>query len=161
MIAFQKHCQNNQAKIMGFTIFMGIMTVMSVVMAIVVMVKDGSQGFVDDPMSAQALFIPVAFAMLLLVHKVFQLYIEGFFFNPEVLVVYRGLAKIAIIFALVIKPAFFMLVALLNNTDVTDLTIIYIARADFILAIVAYALNLVAGVTKLSRELEQEQELTI
>jgi len=161
MLAFQKYCQLNQNKIMGFTIFMGFMAVLCLIMAAVGFAKDGVDGFIHDPMNIQSLIIPFAFLLLLLIHKIFHLYIQGFFFNSEVLKVYRAIAKIAITFALIIKPAFFMLMSILNHEPLDDLTILYLAHADFLLAIVAYALNLVASVTKLSREIEQENELTI
>ena len=161
MIAFQKYCQLHQGKIMGFTIFMGIMSFLSLFIAAVSLWKDGTQGFTDDPMNVQSLIIPLAFLLLLLVHKIFHLYVQGHFFAPEVLKVYRAIAKIAIYIALVLKPAFFILLAVVNDAELDSLIMLYLAHADFLLAIVAYALNLVAGVTKISRDIEQEQELTI
>lgn len=161
MIAFQKYCQLHQGRIMGFTIFMGIMSLMSLFVLALSFTKDGGFALINEPMVLQGFAIPFGFLLLLLIHKVYHQYQQGVFFAPEVLRVYQAIAKITIYFALILKPAFFIAIDLYHQVPFEQFTLTYLSRADFVLAIVAYALNLVAGVTKLSREMEQEQELTI
>lgn len=161
MIAFQKYCQLHQSKIMGFTIFIGIIAAMMLLAAGLGLAKHGLGGFSNDMFTTQMIAIPLSFLVLLMLHKIFNLYQQGHFFAPQVLQIYRAIAQLALYYALVIKPTFFTTIAYFSPEPFDSFSSLYLMHTEFLLAIVAYTLNLVAGVTKLSREIEQEQELTI
>lgn len=165
MIAFQKLCQLNQGKIMGFTVFMGIMTLMSTVGGIAIISKKGVVEYFNDPVFFNlTITVPASFIFLLLVHKVFSLYIQGQFFTANVLNVFKTIAKLAISYGLIIKPGLMVAAQYLVFThqgENSNFIIQYLGAADFVVAVIGYALHLAASVTKISRELEEEQELTI
>ncbi|REL31644.1 DUF2975 domain-containing protein [Thalassotalea euphylliae] len=165
MIAFQKLCQLNQGKIMGFTIFMGIMTLMSLVGGIAIISKKGVAEFASDPVFFNLMItVPTSFIFLLLVHKIFNLYIQGEFFTANVLNVFKTIAKLAISYGLIIKPGIMIAteyLVLANQGEDFSFTTLYLGSADFVVAVIGYCLHLAAAVTKISRELEEEQELTI
>lgn len=161
MIAFQKYCKVHQGRLMGFTIFMGIAALVCILAIIAALYTGKYQKFADQIFSIQLIGFPLSFFILLLVHKIFKLYQQGFFFTQATLKVYRAIAQLAIYYALVIKPGYFLVIELTKGETLNMFFLTYLTAADFMLAIVAYALNLVAGITKLSRDIEQENELTI
>lgn len=161
MIAFQKYCKVHQGRLMGFTLFMGAMTVVCIAVTLVGVYLGKLHKLADLTISIQLIGVPLSFFTLLLIHKLFRLYKEGYFFSQATLKIYRTIAQLAIYYALIIKPGFVLIVELMKEEPLNTFFITYLSAADFMLAIVAYALNLVAGITKLSRDIEQENELTI
>jgi len=161
MIAFQKYCQIHQTKMYFFTSFLGFMTFLMFMMGVISIAKDGLIEATKDPVVMTALVdFPVSFLLLLLLHKVFNLYIKGQFFTSHTLNILQTIAKLAILFGMVIKPA--IEISLLYFTSDRALSLMdYFASVDLAISIVGYVLHIGTATHKISRELEKEQELTV
>lgn len=161
MIAFQKYCQVHQTKMYFFTSFLGFMTFMMMMIGIISIAKDGLEVAATDPLVMAALVdFPTSFLLILLLHKVFNLYIKGQFFTSYTLNVLHTIAKLAILLGVVIKPAIeICLIYFINDRSLSLMD--YFASVDLAIAVIGYVLHIATAAHKISRELEKEQELTV
>ncbi len=161
MLAFQKYCQVHQIKMLLFTSFLGLMTFFMFLMSIITVIKKGLAEALNDPITmAGFVDFPASFLLILLLHKIYNLYIQGHFFTSHTLKVLQTIAKLAILLGMVLKPGIEL--SLLYFTTDHGLSIVnYLGYVDFPIAIVGYVLHIGTAAHKISRDIEQEQELTV
>jgi hypothetical protein len=161
MIAFQKYCQVHQVKMLFFTMFFGMMTFFMFIIGMINVIKEGLVEAVNDPITMTGLVdFPASFLLFLLLQKIFNLYIQGYFFTSFTLNVLQTIAKLAILLGMVVKPGIEL--SLLYFTSKGDVSVVsYFGCVDFAIAIVGYVLHIGTAVYKISRDLEKEQELTV
>ena len=161
MLAFQKYCQVHQIKMLLFTSFLGFMTFFMFLMGMITVIKEGLAEAAKDPITmAGFVDFPASFLLILLLHKIFNLYIQGHFFTSHTLKVLQTIAKLAILLGMVVKPGIEL--SLLYFTTEHGLSIVnYLGCVDFPIAIVGYVLHIGTAAHKISRDIEQEQELTV
>ena len=161
MIAFQKYCQVHQTKMFFFTTFLGVMTFLLFVTGVIQIVKVGMAEVLLDPIAMAGLIdLPVSFLFVLLLHKLFNLYIQGHFFTSHTLRVLQTIAKLAIFFGMVLKPA--VELSLLYFYSENELSLMnYFGSIDLAIAVIGYVLHIGTAAHKISRDIEKEQELTV
>jgi len=165
MIAFQKYCEIHKSKMYFFTGFVGLFSVGFLVIAVLQIYKHGIEKVINEPnrfdmVMTGLLEFPAAFIFLLLLHKIFTLYIHGAFFQPHTMKLFQFVAKLAILYGLIVKPAFVL--SFLSYGGQVDIDIVaYLTNVDFSVTVIGYILHLSTAAHKISRELEQEQELTV
>ena len=161
MIAFQKYCQVHQTKMFFLTSFLGLMTFLMFIMSMLNIIKNGVGEAIAEPLiMAGFVDFPASFLLILLLHKLFNLYIKGHFFSRHTLNVLQTTAKLAILLGLVIKPA--IAVTLMHfSPEYSPSTIDYFAHINLPVTVVGYILHIGTAAHKISRELEQEHELTV
>ena len=161
MTALQKYCQLHQYKMLGFTYFLGLMTFMLLPLSIFTILDNGWVEASKDPMIMAGLVdFPTSFLLVLLLHKLFNLYIQGHFFTTHTLKLLQTIAKLAILLGLVVKPSIELSLLYLTSANVLSV-LDYFNYVDFAIAIVGYALHIATAAHKISRDIEKEQELTV
>ena len=165
MLAFQRYCKIHKTKMLFFTSFIGLMSALCLVFIPLMVIKKGPMVLLDDPFARQVAFgFPITFIILLFIQKIFTLYIEGNFFSQQALKTIQHLARICLLFGLVIEPGILLLVSSMSseNADYIEVYISnYLFLANFPVAILGYALHLVSGVNKIARDIDEEQKLTV
>ena len=161
MIAFQKYCQVHQIKMLFFTSFLGLITFCMFIIGMITIIKEGLAEAAKDPIAMAGLVdLPASFLLILLLHKIFNLYIQGHFFTTHTLKVLQTIAKLSVLLGIVVKPGIEL--SLLYFTSEHSLSIVnYFGCVDFAIAIVGYVLHIGTAAHKISRDLEKEQELTV
>lgn len=165
MIAFKKFCQTQQAKMNNWFYTLIFFSSLSVFASILMVFMEGLGAFSSLPFVANILLQGSGSVMLLLfVKKITQQYINGYFFTPLTLSLIKMLAKLAILFGLVIEPGSYIIFDYFSNNPetVNEIGVVsYMQYVNLTLAIVGYALHLTSAVTKVSREFEAENNLTV
>jgi hypothetical protein len=165
MIAFQKFCQTQQTKMNGWMVGLIIFSLLGVVSAGLMLSIKGMGAFTSLPFIANILLQGSGSIMFLLfIRKISQQYINGYFFTPLTLSLIKTLAKLAMLFGLVIEPGSHIIFDYFsNNTDIVDRigVVSYMQYVNLTLAVVGYALHLTSAVNKVSREFEAENSLTV
>ena len=161
MIAFQKYCQVHQTKMYFLTSFLGLMTFLMFVTSCVLIIKNGMEETLLDPVAMSSLIdFPAALMLMLMLHKLFNLYIKGHFFTSHTLKVLQTVAKLAIFFGLLLKPSI-ELSLMYFFTDASLTLLNYFGAINLPIVVVGYVLHIGTAAHKISRDIEQEQELTV
>lgn len=161
MIALQKYWKTKQTKMYMFTSFIGLMAVMLLLLSLVTIAKDGlAQALSESIVITGLLDFPATFIFLLMMHRVFAHYVEGQFFSTSSLQTLLVTAKLAIFYGLVLKPSVIIGLTFIAKTQPIEI-LSYFSHASFSIAVVGYVLHLGVSAHKVSREIEQEQELTV
>lgn len=131
------------------------------IMGTITIIKDGLAEAANNPIAMAGLVdFPASFLLILLLHKIFNLYIQGHFFTSYTLKVLQTIAKLAILLGMVVKPGIEL--SVIYFTSEHSLSIVnYFGCVDFSIAIVGYVLHIGTAAHKISRDLEKEQELTV
>lgn len=165
MVAFQRYCKIHKTKMLFFTSFIGFMSLICLLIIPTLVTKKGLMIIIDDAFARQAVFgFPITFIFLLFIQKIFNLYIEGNFFSQAALLTVQHLARICLLYGLVIEPGILIVIDnLYGDSPVNGVAYFsnYLFSANFPLAILGYALHLVSGVNKIAREIDEEQQLTV
>jgi hypothetical protein len=111
------------------------------IMGMITVIKEGLGEALNDPITmAGFVDFPASFLLILLLHKIFNLYIQGQFFTSHTLKVLQTIAKLSILLGIVVKPGIEL--SLLYFTNEHDLSIVnYFGYVDFPIAIVGYVLH--------------------
>jgi len=165
MIAFQKFCQTQQRKMNGWTFALLAFATLGVVGSILTVVAKGPSAFASLPFLANTLLQGSAsLIFLLFIRKIVNQYINGHFFTPLTMRLMRTLAKLAMLFGLVIEPGCYAVFDYLSGDPeiVKGIGVVsYIQYVNVTLAIIGYALHLTSAVNKISRQFEAENSLTV
>lgn len=165
MLAFHKFCQTQHKRMSVWIYSLLFFSTMGVIAALIMLSAKGLGAFSDLPFVSNILLQGSASIMLLLfIQKIAQQYIDGYFFTPLTLSLIKTLARLAMLFGLVIEPGCLAIIDYFsNNPDIKDSVgvISYMAHVNITLAIVGYALHLTSAVNKISREFETENSLTV
>lgn len=161
MIAFQKYLQVHQTKMLFVSTILAMMVFFHFLIGVITIAKKGMAEAITDPVAMSGLIeFPVSFLLILILHKLFNLYIKGEFFTRHTLMVLQTIAKLAIFFGLVLNPAIELSLHFFYAE--TKMSILhYFSSCNFPVAIVGYVLHIGTAAHKISREIEQEQELTV
>lgn len=161
MIAFQKYCQVHQTKMYFLTSFLGLMTFLMFVTSCLLIITNGMEETLLDPVAMSSLIdFPAALMLMLMLHKLFNLYIKGHFFTSHTLNVLQTVAKLAIFFGLLLKPSI-ELSLMYFFTDAPLTLLNYFGAINLPIVVVGYVLHIGTAAHKISRDIEQEQELTV
>jgi hypothetical protein len=161
MVALQKYWKTRQVKMLFFTSFIGLFTFIMMFLSIITIAKDGLADAINDPVvSAGLLEFPATFMLLLLMHKVFNAFAKGQFFASSTLQTLLVCAKLAMIYGLVIKPGVMVSLMFIGSVGTPDI-MLYFTYVGLSTAIVGYILHMGVSTHKISREIEEEQELVV
>lgn len=161
MLALQKYWQTRKVRMLFFASFLGLFTFMMFMVSTITIVKQGLAEALKEPAVLAGLTeFPAAFLLLLLLHKVINAYLRGRFFSPQTLHTLLVCAKLAMLYGLVLKPGVVLSLLILSGSHKVDV-MSYFSYVGFSIAIVGFILHVGVSAHKISREIEQEQELVI
>jgi hypothetical protein len=161
MIALQKYWKTRQTKMLFFSGFIALFTFMMMLVSILSINKSGLSASINDPVvNAGLLEFPATFMFLLLMHKIFNAFVKGQFFAPNTLQTLLVCAKLAMLYGLVIKPGVMLSLVFIAGENVPDI-MSYFSYVGLSTAIVGYILHMGVSAHKISREIEEENELVV
>jgi len=165
MLAFQKFGQKYLSRTQIYIFTAGIFALIGWIGVVLVGAVKGP-GVLYELKFATNLLLQGSAAMVffMYVKKIFRAYMQQMLFSKETLALVMSLARLMMLFAVVIQPGFYFFVELLSaNEEVTSEAgiISYLAHINIVLFAAGYALHLISAAHKVARTLEEEQDLTI
>lgn len=162
MKTFQDYCKKEKKKLLYFTIFMGFMSLIGMLILFVGIANNAS--FFSEVEYQFILGFPFTFVVLIFIHRIFSLFINGEFFHPRTLNTIQGLAKVCLIFGLILHPCTLILFDVMASNKVPEDLIFtdgYFAHANFSIAVTGFALHLISGALRIGKDIQDEQEFTV
>ena len=165
MLAFQKFGQKYLLKTQVYIFTAGIFALIGWAGVILVGGAKGP-GVLHELKFATNLLLQGSAAMVffMYVRKIFRAYMQHMLFSKGTLALIMSLARLMMLFAVVIQPGFYFFVELLSaNEEISNEAgiVSYLAHVNVVLFAAGYALHLISAAHKVARVLEEEQDLTI
>ncbi|MBF7073574.1 hypothetical protein ISG33_09230 [Glaciecola sp. MH2013] len=165
MIAFQKYGQQHSKVVNKYLFYLGFLAFVGWVALIAIIIDNKAHKLVESPVFLNiVLHASAGIVFFLFIKKIIQSYMQMHLFTKENLFLVTTLARLIMLFSLVIEPAVHFSVSFVASSGDPDAEldiVTYLQHVNLVGFAAGYALHMVAAVFKVARDMEDESKFII